>query len=184
MADNQHLCGHEHAKWLDNRFRRALQNPATMFREYIKPGSTVVDIGCGPGAFTLELAKLTGIGGRVFAIDVQDEMLAMARKKISSAGMLDRVQFHRCSSDTLGIDVRADFILTFYMVHETPAPLRLIDQIYALLNSGGIYFLAEPKVHATKRQFDEVLSHCESKGLSVIKRSGILSRIAVLRKPS
>lgn len=40
-----------------------------------------MDMGCGPGFFTLEMAKLVGTGGRVIAVDLQTQMLARVAKK-------------------------------------------------------------------------------------------------------
>jgi len=40
-----------------------------------------MDIGCGPGFFTLAMAEMAGPGGRVIAIDMQQEMLDLVTKK-------------------------------------------------------------------------------------------------------
>ena len=42
------------------------------------PGMKIMDIGCGPGFFTLPMAELTGKDGLVIAVDIQDEMLKMS----------------------------------------------------------------------------------------------------------
>jgi ubiquinone/menaquinone biosynthesis C-methylase UbiE len=182
MSNENHVCSHEHAKWLDNDIRRMLQNPRRMFGRWIEPGASILDIGCGPGTFTLDLARMAGPQGKVIAIDIQEQMLTMAREKIAKAGLLDRVQFHRCSGDKLGISTQADFILTFYMVHEAPHPLDLIDQICSLLSSGGYYFLAEPKMHVSKLHYDEVVTRCEKNGLTAVSQYGIISRYAIFKK--
>lgn len=50
-------------------------------KPYIHKGDAAIDIGCGPGFFTMEMAKLTGDGGQVLAIDLQKEMLAKVAHK-------------------------------------------------------------------------------------------------------
>jgi len=60
---------------LDNGFRKLFQNPAKILGSYIWPGMTVIDIGFGPGTFTLTMAKMVGEKGTVKAIDVQSEMV-------------------------------------------------------------------------------------------------------------
>ncbi|MFW6221867.1 MAG: class I SAM-dependent methyltransferase [Fibrobacterota bacterium] len=182
MAHSTDVCGVEHAKWLDNGVRRLIHNPQRLFGPYVKRGGTAIDIGCGPGTFTLGLAKMVGSDGKVIAVDLQRDMLDMTRTKVESAGFGDRVDFHQCKEDEIGLDVKADFILTFYMVHETPDPIAFIDQVSALLAVGGFYYLSEPKFHVSKRQFDEVLAQCRLRGLSVVKTSGFLSRTAILQK--
>lgn len=179
---NSDVCGLDHAKWLDNGLRRFIHNPRRLFSQYVKPGYTVLDIGCGPGTFTLDLANMAGSRGKVIAIDLQQGMLDMTRKKIESAGMSDRVQYHQCSQDIIGLDVKANFILTFYMVHETPDPIRFIDQVSALLANGGYYYLSEPCFHVSKKQYDEMLAQCRLRGLSVVHQSGFFSRTAIMQK--
>lgn len=183
MSNNNHVCSHDHAKWLDNDLRRMLQNPRKMFSPWIQPGMTILDIGCGPGSFTLNMAEMTGPQGKVIAVDIQEQMLELTRKKLEKAGMLERVKLHRCSGNSLDIDTKADFILTFFMVHEVPDPNRLIDQICSLLSEGGFYFLAEPIFHVSTEQFEKVLARCRSNGLTLIRQYGLISRYAVFQKP-
>jgi len=182
MRKNGDVCGVDHVKWLDNRIRLFFHDPKRMFREYIRPGDTVVDIGCGPGAFIPGLCDLVGPQGKVVAIDLQEEMLQLCREKARRASMADRVEFHKCEADSLGITLQADFALTFYMVHEAPDPLRLIDQICSLLKIGGFYFLAEPKIHVSEEKYREVVSRCAENGLVVVRESSKFSRTAVFRK--
>jgi len=48
---------------LDNRFRRWFQNPRKILRPYVEKGMTVLDIGCGPGFFSIDMAHLMGASG-------------------------------------------------------------------------------------------------------------------------
>jgi len=52
--NNEHICPVERAGGLDNRIRRWLQNPQKILRLYIAEGMTVLDVGCGPGFFSLD----------------------------------------------------------------------------------------------------------------------------------
>lgn len=182
MNGRSDICGVDHAKWLDNGLRRFMHNPQRLFGAYIKSGDTVLDIGCGPGAFIPGFAKMVGTSGKIIAIDLQEEMLELAKKKAQSAGVRDRVQFHQCGSDSLNISVQANFALTFYMVHEAPDPMRLIDQVCTLLTQGGYYYLSEPKFHVTENQYRDVVARCVSNGLTVVKKGGLFSRTAVFQK--
>ena len=172
----------EHVKWLDNGVRRFVHNPRRMFGSYLKQGGVAFDIGCGPGVFTEGLARIVGEGGKVIAVDVQQALLDLARQKVAVAGLTDRVEFHKCTIDTLGLSIAADFILTFYMIHESPRPMRLVNEICMLLKPGGYWFLAEPKMHVSTSAYQEVLEQCRKNDLTLVKKKGIFSRIAVFTR--
>ncbi|MBU2481355.1 MAG: SAM-dependent methyltransferase, partial [Proteobacteria bacterium] len=60
------VCSHSISFILDNFFRRILQNPEKIVKEYIGNGDTVIDLGCGPGFFSIEMAKMVGTTGKVY----------------------------------------------------------------------------------------------------------------------
>ncbi len=62
-----HVCPAELACSLDNSIRRLVHKPGKILEAYIKKEMTVLDLGCGPGYFTIELANLGGDGGKVIA---------------------------------------------------------------------------------------------------------------------
>lgn len=64
MSDrSSRVCPVERAGHLDNRIRRWLQNPQKILRPYIEEGMTVIDVGCGPGFFSIEMAQMVGKSG-------------------------------------------------------------------------------------------------------------------------
>ena len=58
-------------------------------RAALVPGERIVDVGCGAGATTVELARQVGTGGRVLAIDVSEPMLDVARKRLAGSGQCE-----------------------------------------------------------------------------------------------
>ena len=82
-AQGPRVCPAEHAGWLSTSWRKVIHNPRRMLRGLVRPGDTVVDLGCGPGFFSLPLAELVGKEGLVVAVDLQDEMLQKLRVRLS-----------------------------------------------------------------------------------------------------
>ena len=73
MTDSSRICSWKIAFALDNPIRRLIHDPKKILGGYIEPGQTVLDIGCGPGTFSIAMAKMVGESGKVIAVDVQEE---------------------------------------------------------------------------------------------------------------
>jgi ubiquinone/menaquinone biosynthesis C-methylase UbiE len=162
-----HICPHQMAFFLDNWIRKLFQRPATIVGEYIKEGDTVIDVGCGPGFFTIDMANMVGPGGRVVAVDLQPKMLEHVKKKAIKHGVDKRVHCHLCGQDRIGLTEGADFILAYYMIHETPDPKRFLAELKSLLKPNGRLLVVEPKMHVSKTAFEAMLRYAEQVGLKV-----------------
>jgi ubiquinone/menaquinone biosynthesis C-methylase UbiE len=92
----------------DNLLRRLVQNPEKVIEPYVHSGDTVLDVGPGMGYFSIPLAKIVGERGRVFAADVQQEMLNALQKRARRAGVDQRITLHLCKEDSLGLNIKFD----------------------------------------------------------------------------
>jgi ubiquinone/menaquinone biosynthesis C-methylase UbiE len=177
------LCRYSfwHVWMLDNGFRRFFQNPKKILAGYIRPGMTVIDIGCGSGTFTRAMAEMAGKNGTVIATDVQSDMLQYAKDKSNRSSSGSRITWHRNSPESLAIQTTADFILSFYMVHEVPDQDRFFKEVFALLKPGGKYLVAEPVFHVPEHAFSQSLEAAFRAGFRVEERPEIpMSRSVVL----
>ena len=164
---SSHVCPHTISFFLDNWFRKLIQNPKKIVGPYIKPGDTFVDLGCGPGFFSIDMAGLVGPHGKIIAVDLQEKMMAHVKRKAAKHGMTGRMEFHQCAADRIGLDVKADFILAYYMVHETPSIANFFKEVAGLLKQGGQVLVVEPRLHVSKAMFAQTLKHGEKAGLTV-----------------
>jgi ubiquinone/menaquinone biosynthesis C-methylase UbiE len=72
------------AAWLDRPEREREEAPTKAIAALdIRAGQTVADIGAGSGYYTVRLAEAVGPGGRVYATDIQPEMLALIKKRLA-----------------------------------------------------------------------------------------------------
>jgi ubiquinone/menaquinone biosynthesis C-methylase UbiE len=172
-----YVCPATFSKSLDNFLRRLIHKPEKILAPFVKEGMTALDLGCGPGYFTAELARLVGESGRVTAADLQQEMLDKMLIKISGAGFEKRVDAHKCQAESTGINKKFDFILTFWMVHEVPDQVRFIEEIKSLLKPGGKILIVEPKFHVTNKEFSGMTARLERAGLKIIS----LPKVAISR---
>ena len=167
------VCPISLAGSLDNKIRRYLQNPRKILGPYIEEGMTVLDIGCGPGFFSIELAQLVGKSGRVIAADLQEGMLRKIRDKIQGTELEERIRLHKCETDKLGLSEKVDFVLAFYMVHEVPDKQSFLNEIKSILKPNGRILIIEPPFHTSKKVFDAIVRKAQEAGLKVINRPKI-----------
>ncbi len=145
---------------------------------------TAVDVGCGMGYFSIGMARIVGDSGKVIAVDLQQQMLEILMKRAAKAGVANRIKTVLCDEQNIKVDVTADFVLAFWMVHETPDPQIFLDQINSILKPNGKLCIAEPKMHVTKREFASTVSIAEKKGFQIVDAKQIrLSHTAMFTKP-
>lgn len=178
-----HVCCWRGAYLIDNWFRQLLHRPGKLFGAYVQKGMRVLDVGCGRGFVSLGLARMVGRNGEVIAADLQPQMLEMVGRRAAKAGLDDRIVLHQCKSDRVGVTEECDFAVAFWMVHETPDPDGFLKEIYGILSPSGRFFIAEPKMHLSKSQFDQTLEQARSIGFQVeCVPSVSLSHAVVLSK--
>ncbi|NOX32513.1 MAG: class I SAM-dependent methyltransferase [Deltaproteobacteria bacterium] len=166
------VCSHKHSFFLDNVFRRVIQNPKKIVGEYIKDGDTVIDLGCGPGYFSIDMAKMVGETGRVISVDLQPEMLEKVEKKAEKQNLFRRITLHSCPQERIGLplDVAADFVLVFYMLHETPHPDIFLQEVKTFLKKDGKCLIVEPLFHVSKKQFQKLTQDVKNIGFTILGR--------------
>ncbi len=185
MSDNKNLriCPVELAGSLDNSVRRFLQNPQKILKLFIKKGMTVLDLGCGPGFFTVEIAKLLDASGKVIAADLQEGMLDEVRQKIHGTSLEQRIELVRCGENTIAVTEKVDFVLAFYMVHEVPDKDRLFKELLSILNPGGMVLIIEPKFHVSGKAFKKTKDIIQGAGFEISAGPKVFfSRSAILTK--
>lgn len=194
MSPDEQIAHHQHevfsasrAAHLDTPMRRRLYHPERLAERFVKPGDRVLDFGCGPGFFTREFAKRVGESGRVYAVDLQEEMLKIVRGKMESEGLQLRVVTHQCRPDSINLppDLAGTFDAAFmiFVVHEVPDPAKLFGEIRTILKPGGTLFFSEPPIVVPGGEFRGKIALLEKTGFTLLQRSlFFLNRAAVLRK--
>jgi ubiquinone/menaquinone biosynthesis C-methylase UbiE len=166
-ATSPHVCPAQFAIFLDNWMRRWIQPPGRIVGAYIRAGDTVLDLGCGPGFFTLEMARRVGEKGRVYAVDLQAAMLARVGRKAERQGLQNRIHLHRCSPDRIGLAVQADFALAYYMVHETASVVGFLNEVFQMVRPGGRLLVVEPRFHVGQRAFEKMCQAAREAGWTI-----------------
>ncbi len=168
----------------DNPVRKLIHNPWQILLPHIHAGDTVLDVGCGMGYFTLDLARLAGPKGHIIAADLQPQMLAGLRRRAERAGLLERIELLQAAPDRIGIDRPLDFALAFWMVHEVRQPEPFLQEILMALKPGGRLLVIEPMIHVSAQAFERTVSLAERSGFMIESRPQVrISRSVLFRKP-
>jgi ubiquinone/menaquinone biosynthesis C-methylase UbiE len=147
-----HVMGHQAANWLERPEREKEEQPSKMI-ELLKfqPGQVVADIGAGSGYHTFRIAKLVGDKGKVYAVDIQPEMLAIIRQRMKNWKVKNVVPVKGTITDTKLPEGAIDLILLVDVYHEFSHPYEMTEAMIKALKPGGKlvfveFRLEDPKV--------------------------------------
>jgi ubiquinone/menaquinone biosynthesis C-methylase UbiE len=124
---------------LEGADRDAWQKPDLIMDALrIGEGSIVADVGAGGGWFTVRLAKRVGPNGKVYAEDIQPEMLAAIRRRVLREGFNNNVLYVKGETADPGLPTDAlDAVLIVDAYHEIPNPVNWLQRLGASLKPTG-----------------------------------------------
>ena len=146
------VMGHLGAGWLDRPEREKEERPAKLMKALkLKPGDVVADIGAGSGYFTFRLAKEVGARGKVYAVEIQKEFLAILRKRARDRNLDNVAPVLGTLTDPKLPAHSVDLILLVDVYHEFSHPHEMTAAMTRALKPGGRivfveYRLEDPKV--------------------------------------
>src|SRR5262249_7136375 len=146
------VMGHQAAGWLERPEREREEQPAKLMKALkLRPGDRVADIGAGSGYFTFRIASEVGPKGKVYAVDIQKEMLDLIRQRMR-AGRVTNVEpiLGTITDPRLPVE-SVDLILLVDVYHEFSHPFEMTEAMVKALKPGGRlvfveYRLEDPKV--------------------------------------
>jgi ubiquinone/menaquinone biosynthesis C-methylase UbiE len=104
----------------------------------IAAGERVLDVGCGSGVVTREVARRVGSGGRVVGVDPSQALLAVARRLAREAGVGEHVEFHEGGVHRLPFpDGAFDVVVCVTVLSHVPAADAAIPELVRVLRPRG-----------------------------------------------
>jgi len=130
--------------WLERPEREQEENPeGALDALNLKPGMTVADVGAGTGYMSLKMAKRVGASGKVYAEDVQPEMLQKVRENAAKAKAANVITVQGSYTDPMLPKGQVDLILLVDVYHEFSEPQKMLRGIRAALKPDGRLVLLE-----------------------------------------
>ncbi len=131
----------------DSNFRRWLQSPGKVIdRSGIKQGMTVIDLGCGSGAFTTFVARAIGEHGKLYAVDIQPKMLKQLERKLAKPENQDikNIELKQANAYELPLEEYSiDLVYMVTVLQEIPDRGKALREIKRVLKPGGILAITE-----------------------------------------
>jgi len=132
----------------------------------IKPGSHILDFGCGPGGYSVIAAELVGPKGKVYALDIHP-LAAERVQSVASKNKLTNIETI-CSDCATGLENSSmDVVLLYDTFHHLSDPNTVLEELHRVLKPEGIFSFSD---HHMKE--DEILSKVTDKGLFKLSRKG------------
>ena len=132
---------------LDSGYRRRIQPPAKLIkRSGIKKGMQVLDLGCGSGAFTPFVARAVDERGKVYALDIQADMLEQLENKLSKPENKDirNIKVIEGNAYELPFDNGSlDLVYMVTVLQEIPDRNKALQEVRRVLEPGGILAVTE-----------------------------------------
>ncbi len=175
IAQTMHWQG---AAWLV-RHKREREEAATTMRANLglKPGMAVCDMGSGNGYHTLPMAEAVGDTGKVYAVDVQPEMILMLNERIAAKGVKNIVPIVGALDNPKLPEASCDMILLVDVYHEFSHPEAMLTAMKKALKPEGVIVLVEfraeddsvPIKPEHKMSKAQILKEMEVNGLKLVR---------------
>ena len=104
----------------------------------LKPGQKVLEVGCGPGFFTIPAAKIVGEKGRVYALDVNPVAVETVRRKIEEKGLKNVEVMLADASETGLPDESIDVAFLFGVIHALDDVDAVMREMHRVLKAKGV----------------------------------------------
>jgi ubiquinone/menaquinone biosynthesis C-methylase UbiE len=158
--------------WLvHNPLRRRYMRPV-LDRVGIQPGERVLELGPGPGAFTVDAARRAGPEGQIIAVDIQPEMIARVEERIQEAN-LTNVETHVAGAYELPLESeRIDRAFLVTVLPEVPDQDRALAELWRVIKPGGQLSITEEFMDPDYPFPSETIQRVRAAGFELVQRFG------------
>ena len=150
----------------DNPLLPYFRNPQRLLKAAgLKPGQKVLEVGCGPGFFTIPAAKMVRKEGFVYAVDVHPLAIERVKEKIEKEGIKNVEPVLANASDTGLPDRSVDLAFIFGLRYIAGGLENVIAEIHRILKPGGVLSFEKTRGSAKK-----LIEEVERRGFTYSER--------------
>jgi len=123
----------------DNPILPLVRNPHKLLKAAgLEQGRKVLEVGCGPGFFTIPAAEIVGEKGHVYALDIHPRAVERVKKKIEKKALKNVTPLCANASDTGLPGGSVDLAFVFGLRHVAGGLGNMISELHRVLKPGGI----------------------------------------------
>jgi ubiquinone/menaquinone biosynthesis C-methylase UbiE len=171
----------EKADWLEREGRAETEKPELVLQAMeLKPGMTVAEIGAGTGFFSRRIAKVVGPTGKVYAEDIQPQMLDLLKERTAREGVQNVIPVLGTETDPKLPRRGVDRVLLVDVYHEFQKPEPMLAAIRSCLAPGGTVTLVEYRLEGDtashinikhRMSVEQVLQEWTAAGFTLVRRN-------------
>ena len=152
----------------DSKIMTIIRNPYKLLKAAgIKSGLKVLEVGCGPGAFTIPAAELIGKDGFVYALDIHPLAIKRVEEKIAESGIENIKPVFADASNTGLSDQGIDLVFMFGIPHVAGGLTNVLSEIHRVLKPEGILSFEK-----SRRSENKLITDIENNGFMFTEKKG------------
>jgi ubiquinone/menaquinone biosynthesis C-methylase UbiE len=149
------------------RVRDMIRPRIDILREVgIRPGSSVLDYGCGPGGYIPPLAQLVGPTGRIYALDVNPAAIE-ATRRLARRKKIENLKLILSDCSTGLAEESLDAVLLYDTFHHLSQPDEVLRELYRVVKAEGVLSFSD---HHLEKQ--DIIAGVTDSGMFGLAREG------------
>ena len=169
-----HVMSHYGIEWLERKEREMEENTSQLLKNLaVQPGTAIADIGAGSGYHSTLLSKMVGTG-KVYAVDVEPEMIAYLKNRIKLEGYKNIIPVLSTEQKVSLPANSIDIMLLVDVYHEFSFPYEMTLSMLEALKPGGKLVLVEFRAEDPNVPIKTIHKMSERQAVKEFKASGFL----------
>jgi len=170
---------------IDNPVRRRIQSPKKIAdRLDLGPGMTVVEIGPGPGTFTIEMGTRVAPDGSVYAFDISPKTIRKLLARIVKGGAKNVAPVVASAYDLPLVSYSVDRVFMVAVLAEIPDRQRALREFARVLKSNGLLSISEFVSDPDYPLRRTVIRWCHEAGFQEVSKYGSLVQYTLSFRPA